>query len=31
LFPKKCMEEEDWGSISTIAKDLIESLKPQSI
>jgi 2-dehydro-3-deoxyphosphogluconate aldolase / (4S)-4-hydroxy-2-oxoglutarate aldolase len=27
LFPKKCLEEEDWGSISTIAKDLIESLK----
>jgi 2-dehydro-3-deoxyphosphogluconate aldolase / (4S)-4-hydroxy-2-oxoglutarate aldolase len=31
LFPQKCLEEEDWDSIATLVKDLIESLKPQSI
>jgi 2-keto-3-deoxy-6-phosphogluconate aldolase len=27
LFSKKCLEEEDWGLIAKIAKDLIDALK----
>ncbi len=31
LFPKQFLEEEDWGSISTIAKNLVESLQSSGL
>ncbi len=31
LFPKKCLEEEDWGSIATLAKNLVESLQSSGL
>jgi 2-dehydro-3-deoxyphosphogluconate aldolase / (4S)-4-hydroxy-2-oxoglutarate aldolase len=31
LFPKSLLEQEDWSSIGTLAKDLLASLRPNTV